>query len=173
MCFGINYIKKKKITNNIPTNIRIGEDLLFNLDYLSNGCKISCIDKVVYRYYLEKKSITKTYRDDYIDNLKNVRTKRNEFCKEFNIQGDMDSIFWSDIHNLLCLISKDVSTSYFLKKERIISVLSDYEVQDCLKRRQVNRGFDKNTLLLLLAKKKMYSFCYWIYMANAKRRKNK
>lgn len=165
--------RKKKMTNYIPTNIRVGEDLFFNLDYLRNDCKISCIDKVVYRYYLEKKSITKMYSDDYIENLKKVRTKRNEFCKDFNIQGDMESIFWSDIHNLLCLISKDESASYILKKERIISVLSDHEVQDCLKTRHVNRDFDKNNILALLAKKKMYSICYWIYLLNAKRRKSK
>lgn len=165
--------RKDKIANHIPTDIRVGEDLFFNLDYLRTNCKISCIDKVVYRYYLEKKSITKTYRDDYIENLKKVRTKRNEFCKDFNIRGCMDSIFLSDIHDLLCLISKDETVLSSIKKKRMIAILSDSEVQESVNKEQMNGGFDKKSLLHLLNKKKMYHLCCWIYLLNAKWRNGK
>ena len=57
--------KRDLITDNFPSSISLGEDLLFNLSYLKNCKKIVCISDALYMYdYVNENSLVHSYREN-------------------------------------------------------------------------------------------------------------
>ena len=57
--------KRDLIKSGFPSNISLGEDLLFNLNYLRNCKKIVCISDALYMYdYVNENSLVHSYRDN-------------------------------------------------------------------------------------------------------------
>ena len=58
---------REKVKETFDTAISLGEDLLFNLAYMENIEKITFLDSSVYHYIIEQTSLSRKFRDDYID----------------------------------------------------------------------------------------------------------
>ena len=58
-------------------NIKIGEDLLFNIDYMLNSTDIVVIDYNGYFYRNNEKSLTNSIKKDLFDSLNKIIKKRN------------------------------------------------------------------------------------------------
>lgn len=105
--------KKALITSEFKEDFKIGEDLLFNLDYLQNIDKFSVLDECLYNYVVNKSSATNVISADKIFKqieLGNVTSKW--FKDKFN-SIDVD-LYWGNfiscsiINMCICYVaSKD------------------------------------------------------------------
>lgn len=118
--------RKNKITKYFDESLSVGEDLMFNLCYVSNCDKISVVDKTFYNYDVSRQhSLTGCYEDKLFDTeimlheevkkfLKN-KFGSNEFCK-------INEVFAKEIY-------------YYLKKMVVLSENSRdvklKKIQDC------------------------------------------
>lgn len=64
--------KKKLITKYFDSSLAMGEDLVFNLQYLKNVKKIKVISKVLYHYIMRKNSAVTTYKPNRMENVVRV-----------------------------------------------------------------------------------------------------
>lgn len=89
--------KKNKIKNFFVQNLSMGEDLIFNLEYMKQISTISFIDKPLYQYYVYENSLTRKFREDYIDIAEKLYLESKKFCDKYNLvkQGyrDISNIF--------------------------------------------------------------------------------
>lgn len=124
---------REKIQRYIPEDIRIGEDLYFNITYINNIQNFACINKIVYIYFDEPLSVTKTFRDDYIDDLIKVDQLRQRIISDINCIQELKLIFLSDVHDLLCILYKNQKMSASEKKQAANKILKNNYVRLQLK----------------------------------------
>lgn len=114
----INKLYKRSIIkeNNIYMNkeIDLGEDLLFNLEYLKHCNSIIFGDKCYYHYCMRaEENLTAKYRDNKLDLMKILYDKCMEFLNKYEASGEkireLNSIYikWMysafiDLHNKSC-----------------------------------------------------------------------
>ncbi len=71
-------------------NVNIGEDMLFNYDYLKNNITSVVIDKALYNYKINKdESLTKNYTRKRINNNLFLWKASLDFLKELNVSDDL------------------------------------------------------------------------------------
>ncbi len=88
--------RKEKIVNKFPLSMSLGEDLLFNLQYLGCCEKIIVIDHAGYQYCIENEnSLAIQYRRDKFENSMLLHKKVLAFSKE--VLGLKDEKQWNDI----------------------------------------------------------------------------
>lgn len=88
--------RKEKIVNKFPLSMSLGEDLLFNLQYLGCCEKIIVIDHAGYQYCIENEnSLAIQYRKDKFENSMLLHKKVLAFSKE--VLGLKDEKQWNDI----------------------------------------------------------------------------
>lgn len=71
--------KKKLISHNFDSSLTMGEDLVFNLQYLKNVGKLKVTPKVLYNYIFHTNSAVTTYKPNRMDNVIRV----NQYLLEF------------------------------------------------------------------------------------------
>lgn len=67
------------------TDYELGEDLLFNLQYIENCNKFYVINEYLYYYRENKESLTTKYRDNYLE----IQLKLNDAIEKFLIRNDV------------------------------------------------------------------------------------
>ena len=163
-----------KIKNKFMPNLSIGEDLLFNLDYMQNINKIGYIEKALYKYKNNDSntSLSKKYQEEmpeialkmyfemkkfYIEKLKNNEyTAIKKVLKENSI-------------NIFSSIANNNQFDFTEKKQRISKILenSNYsELYDlCL-----FKSLEEIILNRLIKKEKMNSLVYFFKVKNVIRK---
>lgn len=84
-CFRIykkDIIKKNNINFNL--NYELGEDLIFNLQYLDKCENIYILKEYLYNYRYSINSLTTKYRENYLE----IQMKLSEYIKEFLINNN-------------------------------------------------------------------------------------
>ena len=72
--------KKGLITSLFPKGVSLGEDLIFNLDYIENCNMIYFMDKALYNYeFSNSSSLTSLYREDSFELSTLIYTRIREF----------------------------------------------------------------------------------------------
>ena len=69
------------------TDYELGEDLIFNLQYIENSDTFYTTNQYLYYYRESENSLTTKYRNDYLE----IQLQLNEFIKEFSIRNGMDN----------------------------------------------------------------------------------
>ncbi len=86
--------KKTLITDMFEEYFTVGEDLLFNIEYLRNISSINIISLPLYNYTVTVGSITQSYKENYTENFSDCFNRLKSFKRE--------------IGNIVCtLIEKD------------------------------------------------------------------
>lgn len=89
--------KKVKIKNLFLKDLSMGEDLIFNLEYMKHIGKISFIARPLYQYYVYENSLTRKVRKDHIDIAEKIYLESKEFCDIYNLEKsgyrDISNIF--------------------------------------------------------------------------------
>lgn len=124
-----NKMYKSKIIkdNNIRFNInfKIGEDLLFNLEYFKYCDKIKILDDSYYYYRINPSSVTNKYRENYYENqnylLNKIRNllEENQAFNEENQNAYREHKCNSIINSIQNLFIKSCPLSNSQKKEEI------------------------------------------------------
>lgn len=88
----VNKLYKNSIIkiNNIKFNEQssMGEDYLFNLDYLDCSSNCRFINQAEYIYYIQNQSITYRYREDEFVRRRYSIDRTSEYFKKYNIKND-------------------------------------------------------------------------------------
>lgn len=117
--YNLATIKSKEIK--FVNDVSLGEDLLFNLDYLKYcGCLL-VVTESYYNYRINKgSSLTGKIRDDMLDiqlRLKNAIQKSFESCEEIQLMAD--GVFLDIVIHNLKMAAYSFSFSYFVKQKWI------------------------------------------------------
>ena len=114
------------IKNNIKMNkdISLGEDLIFNLEYLKHCNNVIFDDKAYYHYCMkDTESLTAKYREDKLELMKLLYDKCNEYFKycelNFNQINSLNNLFikWMyscfiDLNNPQCKLTRRQKVEY-------------------------------------------------------------
>ena len=115
---------KEKITNKFDIDISLGEDILFNIEYLMNNGKIVFLPENLYKYKNDGEiSLSSMYFENtiYVSNL--IYTKIDELYKKYygnNYKRDsINKIFYHCIMNNINNISINKKLNYIEKRKMI------------------------------------------------------
>jgi Glycosyltransferases involved in cell wall biogenesis len=112
-------------------NVRIGEDLFFNLHALIHLPKISMINRNLYYYFVNEKSITRSYAKKQIDDYATC-------LKEISLQAQADDSL-KELHKCLPLIAfRGFSTALFNQFQYNKNIISMYK---CLRKIMDNKEY--------------------------------
>lgn len=134
-----NKIYQKKLIDDyqirFKENVNMGEDLLFNLEYLKFCTRISIINECLYNYtnYKNSNSLTKSFKENLFENQKMLFEKIREYLNECasyeNNKDIIENIYTNNILGCFCNLFHRQSTldSSSIKKE-INKIVSDETV---------------------------------------------
>lgn len=164
--YNVEIIRKFNIR--FPEDINIGEDLLFNLDYIKYCDKISIINESLYNYVnLHYSSLTKSYKESYFKTQKFLHQKVNEFLKDYNIYNDENKIFVEQVYSyriIECienLFHNNSELSFKYKKSEIEEIISDVTVRENLLYFKNKRILER--LVFLLIRKKSVNIIFLLF----------
>jgi glycosyltransferase involved in cell wall biosynthesis len=131
--------KSEFIKNRIKfnENIKISEDMIFNIDYISTIEKINIINiPIYYHVFYNQESITKKYHFDLFE----MRKTTHKYIQDFLIKNGVYNKYNYEIINnlyakriksfLYLLVSKNTDMSIKNKKRVISDIISDSSVQE-------------------------------------------
>lgn len=136
--FDANLIKKNNLE--FPGNIRNGEDLLFNINYLSLCNNITVIQESLYYYiqYNNPTSLTKRYKINYLENRKLVFNQIESFLMKYIEYAPLNhslikEIFTNYVINVLeNTVQKDFKESKSKSKEEFSAIIKDHWIRNNL-----------------------------------------
>jgi glycosyltransferase involved in cell wall biosynthesis len=156
-----NVIRENKLM--FPLDINIGEDLLFNIDYLRNCKKVFLLKSPLYHYYkLENfSSLTKLYKRNYFENRKAIFKRLNnfieEYAKDISLYNDLIDMVFSKyvLSSITNLFHKDAGLNRKKRKEQLIKIVEDQWVSRNI--RKIKKNTFEGILIRSLIKHKNIS----------------
>lgn len=115
------YIKDIILNNEIyfDENLDLGEDLIFNIDYLNYVKKVAFIEDKLYKYKLSSNGLNFKYKE----NLINIKLKLNNHLEKFYISKnyDLEYVYYDYIKSILSSLSSvnDYRCKIKLKDKKI------------------------------------------------------
>lgn len=155
--------KRALISEGFPLELSLGEDLMFNLEYLKKVKKISVIEKVGYEYCIENvDSLAIQFREDKFENSCYLHRQVLQFAREqlgLEKEADwQDQAFVKQIRFSISSLVKAEGMSAIEKKQKIGEWIRRQEVVDAYRR--AIRLEKQDILLRFLALKRKEQ---WIY----------
>lgn len=77
--------KRQYIRSYFPEDLSLGEDLLFNLEYIRQIETIYFLKESLYYYIIRQNSLNRKYRRDSIEIAERLYTENMRFCEEFHM----------------------------------------------------------------------------------------
>lgn len=110
--------KRSLIKNGFNTDCSLGEDLLFNLEYLKGVNTFTAINKALYNYISDNEgSLTKRRGQEYIQSIKDVYRSSAEFYKNFcSCESTMKDITAIYIDSFIEFIKSNMKNKELIKK---------------------------------------------------------
>lgn len=141
------YKREVILSNNITFNTKFkrSEDLLFNLDYISNCKGIKVLENILYIHKnINKQSITFRYDKNQFENEKIVYKKFQQILNETddykNTSEKIDDYFINISFSMITyIINRNYGLSFKEKKKQIFNIVSDEEFKNVIyKNRNTN-----------------------------------
>lgn len=127
----------KNFNLNFPEGIKMGEDLLFNLEYFKLCKKVSVISEPLYYYIkLNNSSLTNSYEENYFSTQKFLYEKVKEFLKDSSSYNAVNKFLVNRVYsyNIIdCftkIINNNANLSTVEKKGMIKNIISDKSVRE-------------------------------------------
>lgn len=159
-------IRKNNIT--LDEDFSLGEDFLFNLDYVSECNSLVLIDVALYNYMVNSTGLTHKYIVDKFDLLDKINEKYRDFIYDNNMDlkvADFStmkicySCFMDLFHENNCM-------SFSEKQKYIRSILDKEKVENMIKRNKSRNIKDKTLLLILKSNSTylIYVICWFLFI---------
>lgn len=147
-----NLIRNRKIE--FREEFKLGEDLLFNLEILTNTDQIEVIKKPLYNYIFNANSLTQSYTADKFSKLKPVTIEFRKYLKKLEISDQVYYIrLLQNIYNsLLELSNKNCDLTYSKKIEEIIKIQNDSDVIELLEKYEPKGAYRQFLVKVLFVK---------------------
>lgn len=155
--------KKSLISEGFPMNLSLGEDLIFNLEYLKKVKKIAIIENSGYEYCIENKnSLAIQFREDKFENSCYLHRQVLQFAREglgLEREEDLqDQAFIKQIRFSISSLVKAGGMTTIEKKKKIGEWIRRQDVVDAYRRAVGLEMQDKVFRFLVLNGKEQ-----WIY----------
>lgn len=125
-----NKLYKKSLINcNFNENQILGEDLLFNLQYIKNCKNINAITNTDYNYIINNTSATNKYNSKAIYNYLFIKKELENICKRMNYyeNGSINEIFLRNVCGCIqLLMESDNKYNYKINELKLIK----YEIKN-------------------------------------------
>lgn len=168
----INKIYRRDIINKFhiafDEKLPLGEDLLFNLEYLHYISRIIVFNKNLYNYiYGQEDSACNKYYDNFFEMQKKIYTKIKECLTEYNMKQTVsDSEFYESylgmIYNALentYLPSGKLSFKERMQKNK--AIMDSVEYKECILKTKNIHKKDKVFLILQIRNPFIYEIFHW------------
>ena len=134
-------------------NIKIGEDMLFNLDAVVLAKKIFIADELIYNYRKHNNNTENRLKSEFKENLENTYDKLEEKCKK-NKLNLVREINYYKIRGLNSIMDycKDINTSI----KEIKKITNEAVYKDAIRNIETNMLSKKRKLLVLFARIRFY-----------------
>ena len=126
--YDLNLIREKSIL--FDTNLSIGEDLIFNLNYLKHINIINFIDIPLYNYKIgNKSSLSKKYYENMLNIQTRLKNELIEFCNTKKIsEKEKKYIYLKGMKFMLSAVTNEFHYGKF-KFARALKILNSNEIQ--------------------------------------------
>lgn len=145
-------------------NLSLGEDLLFNLEYMKYIDEIKIVNKTTYNYIqTDNESLDNKYYENLFEIYKCLYSELYKYMTEFKVDLNKEeksfyrSYFYMLIRVLNNTLNKKCKLSLFNKFKYNSSILKSKEFKLCLEKADLS-GFNENYIKLLRGEK--YIFVY-------------
>lgn len=163
--FPCNKIYKREIIikNNVsfPSNQKLAEDMLFNIDYMCNCKNMKYISDALYNYCYNEDSITTKYFENMLsDILKQIENLKNLAIK-YNVKNYEHYIGIFCLSNMTLIFSnkkKNKKTAY----KKINKYFKNETIKKYIKCIEINKISFKQLVALLIVKVRLYYYIYLI-----------
>lgn len=159
---------KNKIINFFDENMTLGEDVIFNLNYLNLANKVNIIDEGLYNYTLNEKGINNqnlSLNNKYIDNLlENSLYIYNSIIKFSKIYFKDDNMNEAYINYILTSINENIPKIVLnnkIRKKNKLNKIREYALNSQI-RSALKNVRSQNLLIRLLYNKKVNTIYYFI-----------
>lgn len=170
-----NKVYKREIIekNNISfkKNLKIGEDLLFNIEYFCNVQTITIIQDCLYNYYQSENSIMRSFRKDNISSIKAYVPEMITIIKKNDCTKLMPYIYDFYVSNFWGVVNNELKNPSYKEGKRNIEDYCKYLDHNC------NLSYKKCTSLkvkiyyFLITTKLWYIIYKFKYIASYKKGK--
>lgn len=126
--------KKECIVHTFDCKRSLGEDILFNLDYLKHISKVVCLPSALYYYndYSSADSLSHKYRSDAVEIQRDIREKFIELVGLDASRTEINNSYVKNILNSMQIVVYQRSLSE-IEKKRIIDVWGNQVRDDFVK----------------------------------------
>lgn len=164
--YDAGFIKKSKIK--FVEDIKIGEDVLFNLEAYEKAVKIKKIVEFVYNYRKNEDSVTNKFSINNIVARDSFLKKANDKFKELNIKNkEMQYNFlvirWLHRLCISTIFSKENKSSDNEKIEIIKNLVSDKIYQKAIKNIKLSMLSPRRKILVILLRLRWYFAIPYLY----------
>lgn len=133
----------------------ISEDIIFDIDYIQHTNKIAMIPECIYHYCINDNSLSKIYRKDRFDKniilYNELNRKLSYIFKEYEYQIRMDRFL---ITKARICINAIYNSNDKDKKDSIIKILNNKQIEEILARYDINRLPKKLSIFVKAMKNK-------------------
>jgi glycosyltransferase involved in cell wall biosynthesis len=158
--------KREKINFYYDENLSLGEDLLFNLEYLKRSKKISFIEDCLYNYVIgSKNSLTAKYNENLFDISLNIYDSVNDFCDNYFVgktsRFGVDTVF---IRNVFGAVQGLVYNAPASTKEKITTIkkwITNNKVQKANKTAKLDSFQYRIFSILIRIKISAFIYCFF------------
>lgn len=123
--------KTDVIRNNcikFSSNLYIGEDLLFNIEYFSSVNRLDILDEKIYNYVQTENSIMRSYREKNVEYIKNYIPELIEIFKKYNYINYYTIAFQFYISNLFGVIINEALQKNYQEGKKNINSFCKYAI---------------------------------------------
>ncbi|WP_169087693.1 glycosyltransferase [Paenibacillus sp. PL91] len=154
-----NFIKTKKIRFNETSEM--GEDFLFNLNYIEYCSCINIISEALYNYKVDNSNLTKKYRENEFEHRKTNIERLNIFYRQNNYKDKSVDFLYIKLAFacFMQLSHKDNQRTYKENLSYITTILAKKEMIKCLNE-IIPRGYTEKFLVAVLNTKSP-KVIYW------------
>lgn len=159
--------KRDLIKDGFEINQRLGEDLIFNLNYLRNANTVKNIKDPLYNYCINSTSVTKNYQDNSIIDYIGMYSKTIDFTNGFNIVN-YESVFLNFSNDIIGSIQLLVESETISLEKKFLELEN---INRCIKKADFSKQiFKQKKIVIRMLNREFYLFIYLFFYMKKKLR---
>lgn len=144
---------RDKIKVRFPENLSLGEDLIFNLEYMRKIKKIAFVKESLYDYIIHPGSLNRKYREDGIEIARHLYEENLKFCREYQMGPAAEQCISSIFIRFLIYGLSDLYSVSGVKREKKKEILKRWihckEVKEAAHHARLDRRYQQMLQFLI------------------------
>lgn len=164
----------KKNNIKFSTDLLIGEDLVFNIEYFCCIKKVCIYDEKLYNYVQSENSIMRSYREKNVEHIINYIPKLINIFEKYDYKNYQTILYQFYISNLFGVIINESNSKLYSKGKENIKLFCDYALnQKLLVNKKIINMKIKYIIYYFLIRSKFWKIIYHIIFCRVNNRVKK